>query len=76
MPIVTGVKRKPKPEGAVGRTQHVERRRGDLRPDAVALHDDEMGHTPSPFLISAVRWFAAAIRKPMSVCVVTNRTPF
>src|SRR5882672_5058034 len=138
-------------ETAISRAQHVKRRAADLRPDAVAFHDQQMDHysppaqqtgirlerntrrhrscraerchnvpspacgggtgrghtranlrkiplpTPPPqagegagrvrltrsvshsrklLRMSAVRWPAAAIRKPRSVCVVTKRTPF
>ena len=40
-PMATGVNDKAEPECAVGIAQHGEGGGGNLRPDAVALHDDE-----------------------------------
>ena len=71
-PIGTGVKRESEPE-LVRRAQHAERCGRDLRPDAVAFHDDKMGHDAGAFLSSAVRAPAAIVKKPMSVWVVTKR---
>ena len=63
-------------KAAIGRAQHIKRRGADLRTDAVAFHDQQLDHFASSLRMSAVRWPAAAIRKPRSVCVVTKRTPF
>src|SRR5215475_11031405 len=70
-----GAKRQSQLEQLVGLAQHRHSGGADLGPDTVALHDDEMDHDCIPLRTSAVRWPAAIMRKPMSVCVVTKRTP-